>query len=45
MLSRVLETDPTSVVIWIVYLLIYYGSLKPTGKDDMFLYAVYFLLM
>ncbi|KAK4279916.1 hypothetical protein QN277_011615 [Acacia crassicarpa] len=39
-LSRILETDPTSVVIWIVYLLIYYGSLKPTGKDDMFLYAV-----
>ncbi|XP_054801394.1 uncharacterized protein LOC129305366 isoform X2 [Prosopis cineraria] len=39
-LSRVLETDPTSVVIWIVYLLIYYGNLKPTGKDDMYLYAV-----
>ncbi|XP_028778112.1 uncharacterized protein LOC114734641 [Neltuma alba] len=39
-LSRVLETDPISVVIWFVYLLIYYGNLKPTGKDDMFLYAV-----
>ncbi|KAF7825249.1 uncharacterized protein G2W53_016413 [Senna tora] len=39
-LCRVLETDPTSVVTWVVYLLIYYGNLKPTGKDDMFLYAV-----
>ncbi|KAF7822312.1 uncharacterized protein G2W53_027767 [Senna tora] len=39
-LSRILETDPTSVLTWVVYLLIYYGNLKPTGKDDMFLYAV-----
>ncbi|KAI4348138.1 hypothetical protein L6164_008897 [Bauhinia variegata] len=39
-LSRALETDPTSLVLWIVYLLIYYGNMKPIGKDDMFLFAV-----
>ncbi|KAK7340866.1 hypothetical protein VNO77_21582 [Canavalia gladiata] len=39
-LSKALETDPTSVVLWIVYLLIYYGNLKPNEKDDMFLCAV-----
>ncbi|KAK8466140.1 hypothetical protein PHAVU_008G013732 [Phaseolus vulgaris] len=39
-LSKALENDPTSVVLWIVYLLIYYGNLKPNDKDDMFLCAV-----
>nr|KYP50759.1 hypothetical protein KK1_027449 [Cajanus cajan] len=39
-LSKALENDPTSVVLWIVYLLIYYGNLKPNEKDDMFLCAV-----
>ncbi|KAK7394229.1 hypothetical protein VNO78_14751 [Psophocarpus tetragonolobus] len=39
-LSKALENDPTSVVLWIVYLLIYYGNLKPNEKDDIFLYAV-----
>ncbi|KAL2329609.1 hypothetical protein Fmac_017190 [Flemingia macrophylla] len=39
-LSKALENDPTSVVLWIVYLLIYYGNLKPSEKDDMFLCAV-----
>ncbi|KAK7295701.1 hypothetical protein RJT34_18612 [Clitoria ternatea] len=39
-LSKALETDPTSVVVWVVYLLIYYGNLKPNEKDDMFFCAV-----
>ncbi|TKY64886.1 putative zinc-finger domain [Spatholobus suberectus] len=39
-LSKALENDPTSVVLWIVYLLIYYGNLKPNEMDDMFLCAV-----
>ncbi|QCE12869.1 hypothetical protein DEO72_LG10g4119 [Vigna unguiculata] len=39
-LSKALENDPTSEVLWIVYLLIYYGNLKPNDKDDMFLCAV-----
>lgn len=39
-LSKALDNDPTSVVLWIVYLLIYYGNLKPNEKDDMFLCAV-----
>jgi len=44
-LSKALENDPTSVVLWIVYLLIYYGNLKPNDKDDMFLCAVCFSLL
>ncbi|KAJ3683974.1 hypothetical protein LUZ61_013138 [Rhynchospora tenuis] len=40
-LSRALESDPKSVLIWIVYLHIYYMKEKDLGKDDMFLYAVY----
>ncbi|XP_027350072.1 uncharacterized protein LOC113861453 [Abrus precatorius] len=39
-LSKALETYPTSVVLWIVYLVIYYGNLKPNERDDMFLCAV-----
>ncbi|KAL5733279.1 hypothetical protein ACOSQ2_032971 [Xanthoceras sorbifolium] len=39
-LSRALEADRTSEFLWIVYLLIYYGSTKSIGKDDMFSYAV-----
>ncbi|KAJ7971298.1 putative Zinc finger C3H1 domain-containing protein [Quillaja saponaria] len=39
-LSRSLETDPSCVILWIVYLIIYYGNSKPFGKDDMYLYAV-----
>lgn len=45
MLSKALDNDPTSVVLWIVYLLIYYGNLKPNEKDDMFLCAVCFSLL
>lgn len=43
-LSKALETDRTSVVLWIVYLVVYYGSLGSDEKDDIFLYAVCFSL-
>ncbi|XP_015963018.1 uncharacterized protein LOC107486953 isoform X1 [Arachis duranensis] len=39
-LSKALETDPKSFVLWIVYLLIYYGNFNPDEKNDMFFYAV-----
>ncbi|XP_077216905.1 zinc finger C3H1 domain protein isoform X2 [Tasmannia lanceolata] len=39
-LSRSLEVDPNSVVLWIAYLHIYYRKEKVIGKDDMFLLAV-----
>ncbi|XP_058109763.1 uncharacterized protein LOC131252970 isoform X3 [Magnolia sinica] len=39
-LSRALEVDPTSVVLWIVYLHIYYRKEKAIGKDDMFSLAI-----
>ncbi|OIW07286.1 hypothetical protein TanjilG_11920 [Lupinus angustifolius] len=39
-LSKALETDPTSVVLWVVYLLICYANLKPNEKDDIFFFAV-----
>ncbi|KHN27216.1 hypothetical protein glysoja_025500 [Glycine soja] len=41
-LSKALDNDPSSVVLWFVYLLIYYGNLKPNEKDDMFLSALWF---
>lgn len=40
MLSRALEADPTSIILWIFYLLIYYSNMKSVGKDDMFSCAV-----
>ncbi|KAL5569130.1 hypothetical protein UlMin_025705 [Ulmus minor] len=40
MLSRALEADPNSVILWIFYLLIYYSNINSVGKDDMFSYAV-----
>ncbi|KAF8396756.1 hypothetical protein HHK36_018386 [Tetracentron sinense] len=40
LLSRALETDPTSVVLWIVYLHIYYRNEKAIGVDDMFFHAI-----
>ncbi|KAJ1435530.1 putative zinc-finger domain [Sesbania bispinosa] len=43
-LVKALETDPTPVFLWIVYLFIYYGNLKADEKDDMFLYAAVALL-
>ncbi|OVA18313.1 siRNA-mediated silencing protein NRDE-2 [Macleaya cordata] len=39
-LSRALEADPTSIVLWMVYLHIYYRNEKAIGKDDMFLHAI-----
>nr|XP_015876973.2 uncharacterized protein LOC107413525 isoform X2 [Ziziphus jujuba var. spinosa] len=39
-LSRALEADSASVILWILYLLIYYSNMKSVGKDDMFSYAV-----
>lgn len=40
MLSRAIETNPTSVVLWVIYLHIYYGKEKNLGRDDMFFHAV-----
>ncbi|CAN4090114.1 unnamed protein product [Withania somnifera] len=40
LLARALEANPTSAVVWIVYLLLYYSSQKSIGKDDMFKCAV-----
>ncbi|RAL54853.1 hypothetical protein DM860_013549 [Cuscuta australis] len=39
-LARALEADPTSALLWIVYLLVYYSNQKYIGKDDMFKHAV-----
>ncbi|WCJ19563.1 hypothetical protein M5689_001848 [Euphorbia peplus] len=39
-ISRAIEADPKSEVLWMTYLLIYYGNVKPADKDDMFFYAV-----
>ncbi|KAM7270403.1 hypothetical protein ACFE04_029617 [Oxalis oulophora] len=40
-ISRALEADPTSEILWIAYLLIYYGTTNSVGKkDDMFSLAV-----
>ncbi|KAJ8768503.1 hypothetical protein K2173_022596 [Erythroxylum novogranatense] len=39
-LSRALEADPASEILWILYLLIHGSSFKLVGKDDMFSYAV-----
>ncbi|KAI3937930.1 hypothetical protein MKX01_027857 [Papaver californicum] len=41
-LSRALEADPASVVLWMVYLHMYYSNEKVigSGKDDMFLHAI-----
>ncbi|KAI7745738.1 hypothetical protein M8C21_017546 [Ambrosia artemisiifolia] len=39
-LARALEEHPTSVLLWIVYLHIFYSNQKSIGKDDMFRYAV-----
>lgn len=45
-LSRALEADSASVILWILYLLIYYSNMKSVGKDDMFSYAVsYFMFL
>ncbi|XP_043699062.1 uncharacterized protein LOC122649872 isoform X2 [Telopea speciosissima] len=41
-LSRAIETDPTSVVLWIAYLHIYYRNEKAIGTDDMFSHAIHY---
>ncbi|KAK4799179.1 hypothetical protein SAY86_024544 [Trapa natans] len=40
MLSHGLKASPTSVVLWIAYLVIYYSKTKPVEKDDMYDFAV-----
>ncbi|KAL0915748.1 hypothetical protein M5K25_013201 [Dendrobium thyrsiflorum] len=40
LLSHAIESDPSSVVLWVVFLHIYYKKEKAIGKDDMFLHAV-----
>ncbi|XP_057979454.1 uncharacterized protein LOC131165553 isoform X2 [Malania oleifera] len=40
MLSRALEKDPTSVILWVVYLLIFYANKNSIEKDDMFFHAI-----
>lgn len=42
MLARALEDDPTSVILWILYLFVYYSNMASMGKDDMFSCAVCF---
>ncbi|XAR66309.1 hypothetical protein NMG60_11012493 [Bertholletia excelsa] len=39
-LARTLEANPTSIVLWAVYLHIYYSNEESIGEDDMFFYAV-----
>ncbi|XP_021981650.1 uncharacterized protein LOC110877762 isoform X3 [Helianthus annuus] len=39
-LARALEEHPTSVLLWIIYLHIFYSNQKSIGKDDMFRYAI-----
>ncbi|CAN0837176.1 hypothetical protein LINGRAHAP2_LOCUS1723 [Linum grandiflorum] len=39
-LSRAIESDPTSEVLWIMYLLVYYSNIQSIEKNDMFSYAV-----
>ncbi|CAI9092449.1 OLC1v1027678C1 [Oldenlandia corymbosa var. corymbosa] len=40
LLARAIEDDPTSTVLWIPYLLIFYSNQKSKMKDDLFQYAV-----
>ncbi|XP_042387873.1 uncharacterized protein LOC121979974 isoform X1 [Zingiber officinale] len=39
-LSRAIESHPTSAVLWVIYLHIFYMKEEGIGKDDMFLHAV-----
>lgn len=40
LLVHAIESYPSSVLLWVVYLHIYYRKEKDIGKDDMFLHAV-----
>ncbi|CAA6654934.1 unnamed protein product [Spirodela intermedia] len=44
LLARALEADQITI-LWIVYLHIYYRKEKSVGKDDMFSYAVFWILL
>ncbi|THG13836.1 hypothetical protein TEA_014314 [Camellia sinensis var. sinensis] len=39
-LFRALEANPSSAVLWVVYLHIYYSNEKSIGKDDLFCFGV-----
>ncbi|XP_022954038.1 uncharacterized protein LOC111456410 isoform X2 [Cucurbita moschata] len=39
-LSRAIESNPKSIALWTMYLLIFYSYTTNGGKDDMFSYAV-----
>ncbi|KAL7228845.1 hypothetical protein ACSBR2_007518 [Camellia fascicularis] len=39
-LARALEANPSSAVLWVVYLHIFYSSEKSIGKDDLFRFGV-----
>ncbi|KAL5710951.1 hypothetical protein ACHQM5_021454 [Ranunculus cassubicifolius] len=41
MLSRAIETNPTSPALWIVYLHIHYRNATTIGKDDLFSHAIH----
>ncbi|KAK8968876.1 hypothetical protein KSP40_PGU013644 [Platanthera guangdongensis] len=40
LLAHAIESYPSSVLLWVVYLYIYYRKEMVIGKDDMFLHAV-----
>jgi hypothetical protein len=43
-LARAIEADPSTVILWVFYLHIYYQKDEGLGKDDMFSHAVdYFI--
>nr|CAB3462352.1 unnamed protein product [Digitaria exilis] len=44
-LARSIEADPSTVILWVFYLHIYYQKDEGLGKDDMFSDAVHYLLI
>ena len=44
-LARSIEADPSTVILWVFYLHIYYQKDEGLGKDDMFSDAVNYLLV
>jgi hypothetical protein len=43
LLARSIEADPSTVILWVFYLHIYYQKDEGLGKDDMFSHAVPYL--
>lgn len=43
-LSRAVENNPKSIALWTIYLLIFYSYTTTGGKDDMFSFAVWFII-